>query len=429
MTHRPYIVEVLFNCVKALPMKHNVYATVAGLISLQDPAFGFEVVRKLHEELLRAWSYHAAHDIRMLLRFAGALVNANLIIPINYLDLLTQYFGLIEQERLGRIHADFIVHTVLTALPWVGLELSSGPHAYAFNSLIDRIGHYMANRPPELPTASLCRPFALAADGSVHEVQDLLVSAWNAVRLLQNEGWKTDVIYRPHLHFHQRLARNMPHRLGFSAIPPQGTAPAPLFRLRPDLVVFPLPEGMSAFDRFQLTEFISDTMISFAALVRESVKHLLGMPVPLDYTHLVIETIFSHMLMLPTPPLPLVFYGTLIVELFKAQPRKLPPFLGATVGYLFDRLEGMDLELRDRLAEWMSFHLSNFGFQWPWKSWLGVLELPERSNRRTFVREVLTRNVRLAYWDKIRGSLPDELAPLMPPNPVPAFRFAPLPEG
>ena len=37
--------------------------------------------------------------------------------------------------------------------------------------------------------------------------------------------------------------------------------------------------------------------------------------------------------------------------------------------YYFSRLDTLDVELQDRLAQWFSFHLANFSYQWPWKSW------------------------------------------------------------
>lgn len=45
---------------------------------------------------------------------------------------------------------------------------------------------------------------------------------------------------------------------------------------------------------------------------------------------------------------------------------------------------------------------SNFQFIWPWEEWAYVLELPKWAPQRVFVKEVLDREVRLSYWDKVK---------------------------
>lgn len=47
-------------------------------------------------------------------------------------------------------------------------------------------------------------------------------------------------------------------------------------------------------------------------------------------------------------------------------------------------------------------HRSNFQFIWPWDEWAYVLDLPKWAPKRVFVQEVLQREVRLSYWDKIK---------------------------
>ncbi|RVX20118.1 Nuclear cap-binding protein subunit 1 [Vitis vinifera] len=52
------------------------------------------------------------------------------------------------------------------------------------------------------------------------------------------------------------------------------------------------------------------------------------------------------------------------------------------------------------------FFRSNFQFIWPWEEWAYVLDLPKWAPQRVFVQEVLEREVRLSYWDKVKqGSL------------------------
>ncbi|GFQ08491.1 nuclear cap-binding protein subunit 1, partial [Phtheirospermum japonicum] len=69
---------------------------------------------------------------------------------------------------------------------------------------------------------------------------------------------------------------------------------------------------------------------------------------------------------------------------------------------------------------------SNFQFIWPWEEWAYVLDLPKWAPQRVFVQEVLEREVRLSYWDKIKQSI--ESAPaleeLLPPKGTTNFRYS-----
>eukprot|EP00884_Botryococcus_braunii_P002770 jgi/Botrbrau1/12494/Bobra.0169s0041.1 len=50
--------------------------------------------------------------------------------------------------------------------------------------------------------------------------------------------------------------------------------------------------------------------------------------------------------------------------------------MSACVREFFARMEGMDPTLRDRLADWLAYHLSNYEFMWPWQKWAHVLDAP-----------------------------------------------------
>ena len=80
----------------------------------------------------------------------------------------------------------------------------------------------------------------------------------------------------------------------------------------------------------------------------------------------------------------------------------------------------MDPELSARLSDWLSYHLSNFEFMWPWPKWGGVLASPPHDPARRFVGGLVARLVRLAYWQRIESVLPPEFRVLLPPTPDPA---------
>ncbi|CAL5402425.1 unnamed protein product [Camellia sinensis] len=70
--------------------------------------------------------------------------------------------------------------------------------------------------------------------------------------------------------------------------------------------------------------------------------------------------------------------------------------------------------------------VSNFQFIWPWEEWAYVLDLPKWAPQRVFVQEVLEREVRLSYWDKVKQSIENApaLEELLPPKGVPNFKYS-----
>jgi nuclear cap-binding protein subunit 1 len=92
----------------------------------------------------------------------------------------------------------------------------------------------------------------------------------------------------------------------------------------------------------------------------------------LSLESLIISTLLSSMLNLPSAPFPQVYYTSLIAELCKASPNTVAPPVGRAVRKMFGMMgsEGLDVEVIRRTADWFATHLSNFGFQWMWKEWL-----------------------------------------------------------
>merc|ERR1711957_965396 len=98
--------------------------------------------------------------------------------------------------------------------------------------------------------------------------------------------------------------------------------------------------------------------------------------------------------------------------------------VGRAMNSLFHSLNILDVEVRDRFSQWFSFHLSNFGYQWPWKNWAFVTPLPVWSPQRIFLHDTLCRCVRLCFWEKIKETLPEDVASLLPPPPLPNFKYS-----
>lgn len=96
--------------------------------------------------------------------------------------------------------------------------------------------------------------------------------------------------------------------------------------------------------------------------------------------------------------------------------------LGKTINTIFSRLEELDVECAHRFVNWFSHHLSNFDWKWNWIDWI------ECVNNQTGVAfhiasEIISKCIRLSYFEKIKKLLPDEMSPLLPPKPMPFCKF------
>ncbi|KZS92618.1 hypothetical protein SISNIDRAFT_412320 [Sistotremastrum niveocremeum HHB9708] len=139
-----------------------------------------------------------------------------------------------------------------------------------------------------------------------------------------------------------------------------------------------------------------------------------------------IDTILSNLLLLPSAPLPSVYYHSLISELCKLSPSTVGPAVGKSFRKLYSQLgDGFDVELVRRYAEWFAVHMSNFGFQWVWKEWTPDLSLTFQHPKRAFIRRVLDLEIRLAYFDRIMRTLPE---PFQSPSAGAMPEQAPGPE-
>ena len=74
-----------------------------------------------------------------------------------------------------------------------------------------------------------------------------------------------------------------------------------------------------------------------------------------------------------------------------------PRGLSACVREVFARMSVLDPELAHRTADWLSLHLSNLGFMWPWAKWKKVVDAPPYSAQKLFVQRVLQGLVDLSY--------------------------------
>jgi nuclear cap-binding protein subunit 1 len=115
--------------------------------------------------------------------------------------------------------------------------------------------------------------------------------------------------------------------------------------------------------------------------------------------------------------------GAFIADLVKAEV-DLQKLLGRGLIAIYKTLPSLDIEIRDRFANWFAVHLSNFSFSFPWKIWTPVLEYDPTNPQRVFLSEVFERITRLGVWDVVKKQLPEDFHSMLPPKPSPLHKYA-----
>lgn len=180
------------------------------------------------------------------------------------------------------------------------------------------------------------------------------------------------------------------------------------------------------------------TLSACAHVLRsETAHHLRALPgrqrLAVDYC--VVEAVLGELFRLPVAPHKWLFYGATLVELCHMDELNVSPALTLATQLLYERLAAMDRECRERFAQWLAYHLSQFGFQWTWHEW--ALDVSEsgadsaiaeddraRAVRRDWLRSLLAHCVRLSYDDRLRQILPPPLIALLPPKSERSYAFA-----
>ena len=83
----------------------------------------------------------------------------------------------------------------------------------------------------------------------------------------------------------------------------------------------------------------------------------------------------------------------------------------------------MDLELTDRLLDWLAFFFSQQDLGWDWDSWSFVADLPDYSTQKVFVRYLLTKCGNMTDIKAFVEQLPETPKPLVSNNRQGVFKY------
>ncbi|GMI84148.1 ABA HYPERSENSITIVE 1, ENSALADA, CAP-BINDING PROTEIN 80 [Hibiscus trionum] len=441
------ILPFLLQCAEQLPHKIPLYGTLIGLLNLEDEDFVKKIVEDTQNVFQDALGSGNCDRIRISMRFLTALMCSKVLQPASLVvvfeTLLSSAAITVDEEKGNpswQARADFYVICILSCLPWGGAELAEQVPEEIERVLVGIQAYLSIRRHTSDSGLSF---FEDDESGGDIVEKDFLEDLWERIQVLSNNGWKVESVPRPHLSFEAQLVAGKSHEFGPISCPEQPEPPSTNSavaygkqkhdaelkypqRIR-RLNIFPASktEDLQPIDRFVVEEYLLDVLLFFNGCRKECASFMVGLPVPFRYEYLMAETIFSQLLLLPHPPFKPIYYTLVIMDLCKALPGAFPAVVAGAVRALFDKIAGLDMECRTRLILWFSHHLSNFQFIWPWDEWAYVLDLPKWAPQRVFVQEVLEREVRLSYWDKIKQSIENAsaLEELLPPKGGPNFKY------
>ncbi|XP_058083390.1 nuclear cap-binding protein subunit 1 [Magnolia sinica] len=442
------ILEFLLQCAEQLPHKIPLYGAVVGLLNLESEDFARKVVDATQTSLQEALDLGDCNGIRISMRFLTVLMCSKVLQPGSVVEvfetLLSSAATTVDEEAGNpswQPRADFYITCILSCLPWGGADL--------FEQVPEELDRVLVGVEAYLSIRRRAYDVGLTVFESdeesdkVHAEKDFLEDLWDRIQVLSNNEWKVDSVPKPHLSFEAQLVAGKSHAFGPICCPEQPDPPSisgiasgkqkheaelkyPQ-RLR-RLNIFPASkaENMQPIDRFVVEEYLLDVLFFFNGCRKECALYMVGLPVPFRYEYLMAETIFSQLLLLPQPPFRPIYYTLVIIDLCKALPGAFPAVVAGAVRALFEKIADLDMECRTRLILWFSHHLANFQFIWPWEEWAHVLDLPRWAPQRVFVQEVLEREVRLSYWDKVKQSIENApaLEELLPPKGGPTFKYS-----
>ena len=176
---RDQIIGIIMECAKSLPVKVGIYGTLVGLLNIDSPEFGGEVVRMLTMQLQKACGGEDMALLRLLVRFAAELCNASVLEAASLHHLFKSMLAIAQSaESEGgpeRQRGDCMCHAVLAALPFAAAGLKVADRAI-LDDTMEQSRSYMDSR-PRLPI----RRLALSLRPGVEAVDSLEI-VWSSVR-------------------------------------------------------------------------------------------------------------------------------------------------------------------------------------------------------------------------------------------------------
>ncbi|KAJ3150102.1 Nuclear cap-binding protein subunit 1 [Geranomyces michiganensis] len=433
--------KALEACIPQMPHKARLYALFSGIVNAQSSEIGALFIEVTHQLMQKALESNDFRTVKIMLRYLGELVTIGMVRAAHLVAAYNTLLSVVHEPGVRVERSDAFVYAVLAAVPWSASVLNAEAPEQ-LTELMLAVETYMNARRENFANTDIPRAMrALAtyrdvpADWPFEQI-DQLESLWRQIiDMKESDGWAARILWRSS-EFDDVLSTQAKHDfqplkivhgehdVKFSYQPVLCLFDDSL--QTPDNAIIRLPSTRTI-SRFILEDLIRDIIRIFSLNHREACRILFGLDLQLDSTCLktdevqplasVVESLFTEMLRLPRSGERSIYYATVLMDMIKEDMKTVPKMIGRAIKALYSRLDGphdlgggMDIEAVRRLTEWFAIHLSNFGFVWNWEGWADVLQVERESMSFVFVRETLERAVRLAYWERVQGTIPASFA-------------------
>jgi len=417
--HGELIRQTVLDCASNLPFKPGIIAVWVTRMSGNHADWVSSVVSKALEDLRTCIRTGQFLHAQLLLRFIVGLGNTGLVALPEVLQLLQEVMALSNGLRPSK-GGDLGVFLALTALPFLS-PAAYGLAAEKVDALVAAAGTYLTARDAKW------KPLVRVLKNEVP--LDNLEAVAAMLESLKEAGWTAEAVF--HIKSSEPCMEakdTSPHLapLGITAEDIKKTkvrVPVPLVscKLITSKMLADGAEVMPMHDRWLLEDYILATIEAFARDVEECSKQLLRFPfMHTLFEAAIIETIFSQMLRLPSPPLLPLFYSRLFQALVEKEPSLLVVVNKGFTG-LFEQIADLDEESFEVLAEAWAYHLINQEYKADWAPFTGDKASPQVQR---FLRRVFERLQRLSFHQNLLHRLPESVHAYVPPEPVPAKGMA-----
>lgn len=517
----------LKRCGISLPFKAPVYATIAGLLTVENEPYAKDLANKLADavgkDLAAAIRDGHAGVARRSLRFLACLGCSSMVSPTSVAEYILVLLdaALYELKQAGRseygVHCrgEFLAEIALSALPWAGPLLAERAQD-ELKKIVD------SSR--LIAEAWVDSTWRCVAPATAKRCVETFSQLLEATFVLKNNGWKIaeTIIPRPYEEFevqlgggheiimspltipgHSKLTRYSAPRFRLYLVNPKPESNTVLLKrvdgekvqvkgegaakaekphesdaaakiekdaahsddvrmsadgegaetglndaamkditVDPDLVngdvqgpkpekpdskvldkkllTFGVASDRTLMEKLVLRAYIVDIVDNFSTNHVLAAERLLTFPMLNNVDGEIVEGLFSQLCAMPEPTFAPVYYGTLFVDLCRVKDSRLPVKLLTAVEAMFQDAGLFDPESFDRLTEWFSFHLSNFEYKWNWSDWALYADadmVDKFPFRAQFCKDVLSRCIRLSYYERILDIVPEEMKYFLPPKP------------
>lgn len=410
--HGDLIADTALECAKWLPLKSTIIAAWIGRMAEKHPAWASAFVTKVLEALkatIRAFQYSHA---QLLLQFLVSLGSTGTLGLGALMDLLGEVMAMSDGLRPSK-GGDLGVFLALAAL----LFLSPAAHSL----VSERVAELMA----------LARPYVAARDArwkpllrvlKGEDLPDRLEALMAAATSQERASWTAQVIqYVP------GFQPSLEGKAGMPPLSPLGITAQDVrkgLRLQVPLISSRIltrtlegdgaDDQMSEHDRWVLEDYLLLTIEMFGKDLEECSKQILRIPVlhP-HFEAITVETIFSQMLRLPSPPQLPLFYIRLLEAIGEKQ-HSCKELISKAFNALLEKAADLDEESLEVLSEAFALHLVHSDCQADWKPCLSG-DMSVQAQR--LLRRSLERLQRLSFHQNLLHKLPEAIHVYVPPEP------------